>query len=189
MNNQEYIYKSFETILEMLNDRKIDVAHINKTILEKTLLENSNKTGFEIEIDNIKIIYYLSMKFKWSELKKFFETPNENALYLLVINDKISQNNMKSINALSLQMQIFNIKELQFNITKHIFVPKHEVIYDQNEIKNLLEIYSLKSKYQLPLIMKSDPVCRYYGVKNGDVFKITRDSETSGEYILYRCCM
>ena len=100
MNNQEYIYKSFETILEMLNDRKIDVAHINKTILEKTLLENSNKTGFEIEIDNIKIIYYLSMKFKWSELKKFFETPNENALYLLVINDKISQNNMKSINEL-----------------------------------------------------------------------------------------
>ena len=40
MNNQEYIYKSFETILEMLNDRKIDVAHVNKTILEKTLLEN-----------------------------------------------------------------------------------------------------------------------------------------------------
>jgi DNA-directed RNA polymerase I, II, and III subunit RPABC1 len=151
----------------------------------------ANKTGFSIDINNIKLIYYLASKFKWSELKKFFEdlSNQENTLYILIVADKISQNNMKSIAAMNLNMQIFNIKELQFNITKHVLVPKHEIVHDQEEIKRILENYCLKNKFQLPIILKTDPVSRYFGLKNGDIVKITRYSPTSGEYIVYRCCM
>jgi DNA-directed RNA polymerase subunit H (RpoH/RPB5) len=189
MNNQELIFKSFSTIIEMLSDRKIDTSGINKTIINDIIINNSNKIGFEINLENIKIIYYLSTKFKWSELKKFFEEKDDNSLYILIINDKISQNNMKIIIALGLTMQIFNIKELQFNITKHVLVPKHELITDQDEIKNIMDHYSLKSKFQLPLILKNDPISRYYGLKNGDIVKITRNSPSSGKYIIFRCCM
>lgn len=191
MNNQELLFKSFNTIIEMLNDRHIDVSNINSTILQDSLV-NYSKIGLELFLENnsIKIIYYLSSKFKWSELKKFFEDLKpETNLYLLIVADKISANNIKIINALNLNMQIFNIKELQFNITKHILVPKHEIITDQQEIKSIITNYSLKTKFQLPLILKSDPVSRYYGLKNGDIVKIKRDSQTSGEYIIYRCCM
>jgi DNA-directed RNA polymerase I, II, and III subunit RPABC1 len=191
MNNQELLFKSFNTIIEMLHDRHIDVSNINTTILQDSLV-NYSKIGLELFLENnsIKIIYYLSSKFKWSELKKFFEDLKpETNLYLLIVADKISANNIKIINALNLNMQIFNIKELQFNITKHILVPKHEVIIDQQEIKSILTNYSLKTKFQLPLILKSDPVSRYYGLKNGDIVKIIRNSPTSGEYIIYRCCM
>ena len=44
-------------------------------------------------------------------------------------------------------------------------------------------------EHQLPLILKSDPMSRYLGLKNGDIIKITRNSQSSGEYIVYRCCM
>jgi DNA-directed RNA polymerase subunit H (RpoH/RPB5) len=27
------------------------------------------------------------------------------------------------------------------------------------------------------------------GLKNGDIVKITRNSPTSGEYVIYRCCI
>jgi DNA-directed RNA polymerase I, II, and III subunit RPABC1 len=197
MNNQELIHNSFKTLLEMFNDRKIDVLDINETILQETLISNASKIGFSIELSasttasTIKIIYYLASKFKWSELKKFFEdlSDQDNTLYILIVADKISQNNMKSIYALNLNLQIFNIKELQFNITKHVLVPKHEVVNDQNEIKSILDNYCLKSKFQLPLMLKTDPVSRYFGLKNGDIVKIIRNSPTSGEYIVYRCCM
>jgi DNA-directed RNA polymerase I, II, and III subunit RPABC1 len=187
MNNQELITISFGTLLEMFKDRGINVDHINKTVLN----DNLNKISFELNLDNIKIIYYLSPKFKWSELKKYFEdlSNKDNTLYILIIADKISQSNVKSINDLNLTMQIFNIKELQFNITKHVLVPKHEIVRDPQEIKTLLEVYSLKSKFQLPLILKADPISRYFGLKNGDIIKVTRNSPSSGEYIVYRCCM
>jgi DNA-directed RNA polymerase subunit H (RpoH/RPB5) len=174
----------------MLADRKFALDGLNTSLVYEVIKSNSNKQGFEITIDTrLKIIYYLSNKFKWSELKKFFDEETAYDLYILVVVDKISQNNLKQINALNINIQIFDIKELQFNITKHILVPKHEVVSDQEEIKTILQNYCLKSKFQLPHILKTDPVSRYLGLRNGDIVRITRTSPTAGEYIVYRCCM
>ena len=190
MNNQQAIVKSFNTILEMLRDRKIDVSHINQTVVTNSLVQNSlSNVSFKMQIGNISLIYHLNTKFKLSDMRKILgDNIDTSLMYIFIVNDKISLSNMKSFNSWSMNYQIFHIKELQFNITKHILVPKHEKV-DEEHIKTILDTFSLKTKFQLPLILKSDPMSRYLGLKGGDVVKVTRNSPSSGEYFVYRCCM
>ena len=187
MNNTEIVERSFQTIIEMLNDRQTDIGDISKDsgreIAESFL--KSNKVLFEIIINKVKIVYSLSSKSKWVELKKLFEDTEPMDLYILVAKEKLSQNNSKMLATLKINLQVFDIKQLQFNISQHVLVPKHDIIRDEKEIKSIIERFSLKSKYQLPIILKTDAMAKYLGLKNGDIVKITRDSPTSGEYVIY----
>jgi len=190
MNNRDYITTSIKTIFEMLNDRKIDTSSITDDDISEWINTNFNKSNFSIVINKIKILYYMQSKFKWPELKKIIEDDDkEYTLILLVIREKVSQNNIKFIQSLHLPIQIFDIKELQFNIKNHILVPKHELVDNEEDVKSIIERYSLKTKFQLPHILKNDPMSKYLGLKSGDIIKIVRNSPTAGEYITYRCCL
>jgi DNA-directed RNA polymerase subunit H (RpoH/RPB5) len=74
-------------------------------------------------------------------------------------------------------IELFNVDEMQYNVTKHYLVPKHELKYkkDSQEAKEFK-----KNKY--PIISKDDPVSRFYGYNIGDIIMITRKNG----YIMFR---
>ena len=76
---------------------------------------------------------------------------------------------------------------LMVNITKHMLVPPLRILSDDEKAK-IVETYRLNTLTQLPIILKSDPVAKFYGVRKGDLCEIIRPSETSGVYINYRYC-
>lgn len=84
-------------------------------------------------------------------------------------------------------IETFPEADLVVNITKHVLVPRHIVLSD-DEKKALLQTYRLKES-QLPRIQSLDPVARYFGLKRGQVVKIIRRSETAGRYASYRICL
>lgn len=72
----------------------------------------------------------------------------------------------------------------KIDILKHELVPQHEIL-TAAEKKELLERMHITDK-QLPKILDTDPVIKKIEAKPGDVIKITRKSQTSGETVYYR---
>lgn len=110
---------------------------------------------------------------------------------IIVLKTGLTPHARQAIESLSqgdrFRMEVFYENELLVNITKHILVPRHQVLSPDDK-KALLVRYKLKES-QLPRIQKKDPIARYYGLTQGDVVKITRPSETAGRYVSYRYCV
>ncbi|KAI8869470.1 RPB5 subunit of DNA-directed RNA polymerase [Ramicandelaber brevisporus] len=108
---------------------------------------------------------------------------------IIIYHGKMSSAANKAISGLAAtyQLEAFLEDDLVVNITEHNLVPRH-IVLGVEEKKALLNKYSLKET-QLPRILQSDPVARYYGLRRGQVVKIIRTSETAGRYLTYRLCM
>jgi DNA-directed RNA polymerase subunit H (RpoH/RPB5) len=192
MTSKEDIYKSYKTIMEMMEDRKF----LNDKQLEfmnhfnvNELAAFCNKVIFNVDVAGKLRIVYIRNKAKKEEFKALLGEDFD--MYLVVAIDKLSIIHTKIVAEMNEKgnIEVFDINNLLFNITKHELVPKHEVIKDETVISQLVEMYNIKTKYQLPIILKSDPVAKYYGLKSGNLVKVTRISPSAGEYILYRCCL
>jgi DNA-directed RNA polymerase I, II, and III subunit RPABC1 len=77
-------------------------------------------------------------------------------------------------------IELFNEDELKYNITKHYLVPLHELLYK----KKTKECDEFKKKYsdKFPVLLKTDPVARFYFYDKGDIIRITRKDG----YVTYR---
>ena len=85
-------------------------------------------------------------------------------------------------------LQYFQIKDLLFNPTKHHYVPPHRKLSTE-ESKEIMDKYLIKSKLQLPIILHTDVIAKWLGLKQGDIVEITRYNENSGKCYYYRCCI
>ena len=169
---------------EFYNDNKIITFYTEKTVLIFALTKN-----LRIQIiDNLK-------KNK-NNLEAFVKDYNGKYNIILIFNNDLLTT--PSINQLSIidkllqkkdgMLQYFHINELLLNPTKHELVPKHRKL-SNDEIKEVMDKYLIKSKLQMPLILHTDRIAKWIGLKQGDIIEITRYNENSGKIFYYRCCV
>lgn len=103
---------------------------------------------------------------------------------ILVTFNKLNPACKALLKSIKMNFEHFLIEELQFNITKHCLVPKHRIMSISEQESFLKSTKCEKSN--LPSILTIDPVSRYFGAKVGDVFEITRNSQTTGTALYYR---
>jgi len=213
MNYIQKLYRSRDVILEMLEDRgynaenykdytikEIDTMH--KNMQQKITLENQPLDIIVYHKENgskLLLKYIYNSKIRVSILQNLINDYKEQQFFkendTLII---ITKNNISNENIFDAQLeniyktenvfvQVFWLDKLVINITKHELVPQHRILSTEEKEK-LLEKFDITNYTQLPLILKTDPIAKFYGMKRGDVCEIKRPSETSGVYINYRYC-
>lgn len=87
-----------------------------------------------------------------------------------------------------LRVSFFCIDTLVVNPLKHVLVPKHEIVPEEQH-KELMASMYITSKSKFPEIkFHVDPIARCIGAVPGDIVKITRPSASAGQTIIYRVC-
>lgn len=84
-------------------------------------------------------------------------------------------------------IHIFHIDTLVHNLLNHSLVPEHTPIRHKHEIQEILTNTNAQL-YQLPVILRTDPMAKLIRLCPGDICKIKRTSEKCGESIYYRVC-
>lgn len=191
---QQDVSRSFQTIKEMLRDRGVTGSTtIEGMTGEDALAASAGKMMFHIDDEGCgyRIIYDMNQKFKLQNVRKLLDPPVENInVYLVVVRDSTAPTPAakKSIHDMGSDIQFFDVRVLQYNVSRHSMVPLHEPVRDEGEIDAVLKRYMLKSRFYLPLILASDPMASYLALKHGQLVRITRDSPSAGQHVLYRCC-
>jgi DNA-directed RNA polymerase subunit H (RpoH/RPB5) len=154
---------------------------------------------FSIDVGNVLCIIFYTSKFSMSTFKPFIEKSDAFAQTILILPEKLTAMNLKAIaerqkkadlaGSSRTVLQTFVMSELLYNITHHKLVPRHEVVAAEEEIQKIIKDYNVKNRLQLPVILRTDPVAKYFGMKPGQLAKITRVSPSAGEYVAYRCCV
>ncbi|KAB2038140.1 hypothetical protein CXB51_007770 [Gossypium anomalum] len=195
------LFKARRTVVQMLRDRGYSVPDSDIKMTRQQFIE---KYGENVHLkrddllilcskgdaptDQIYVFFPAEVKVGVPMVRNCAKRMKADNVYnaILVVQRALTAPAKAAINEINsyFHMEVFEEAELLTNITEHMFVPKHTVLTNQ-EKKELLEKYRVKET-QLPRILVSDPVAKYYGMKRGQVVKITRQSVTADTYDTYR---
>ena len=210
MNIINKIYRTKNTLLEMLDLRGFETEkYKNFTVneidimyksMDKKITTESSPLDFECVKgeSNCYIKFILFTKIRVANAKTLVENMIDEYVksgdtIIFVVKDKI--NNIDSYENMlatyleehNIMVQIFWIDTLLTNITKHVLVPSMRIL-NEEEKTVIFNKANISTYTQLPLILKTDPVAKFYGLIRGDLVEIIRPSPTGGVYKNYRYC-
>ena len=197
------IYNSRKILLEILQERGFNITkYSNFGITEIGILLENNQLDMLLENDNTKkkiyVKFYINKLIKPQNIYDIVEDlfHIETILekkddLMIIIKDEPNDTMMENIKDIwvseNIYVSLLNIKRLQFNILKHILVPKHTVL-SLDEKEKFMKTYNILDKSQIPDISFFGPVSIVLGIRPDDIVKIERSSRTAIEADFYRVC-
>lgn len=186
----EQIDNALKTLKEMLSDRNFDKPLENVTLDDLKANLSKNDT-FSINVnEQCQVMFLMAPKFKTSTALKTSLQNEQINHFIIISREKLKTMNLRAFQEFmtNKKIEFWSLDELQFNISKHAYVPKHEIVPD-NEVSDIMKMYFIKVKTNFPIILKTDPMARYLNAKSGQLVKITRNTPNSVDYIVYRYCV
>ena len=200
------IYKARNTILELMEAQKFDVADykgfsINEidAMYANSQLDMLLKSSGENNTSKTYIRWCLSSKIRPNTLDDMIEdlyyidnVLEKSDTLVIIVDDEPNDTILAKLRYLfdhdGIFIVVHNIRRLQFNLLEHALVPAIRVLPDKEwlEIKNK---YNIKHLAQLPEICRFDPMALAIGMRPGQVCEIQRDSPTALANLYYRACI
>lgn len=170
---QRKIDRAIEVCSEMMNDRGYVLKSQENEDIIKLLYEKS-------EENSVLVFLLFKDKLNIAFARTFLEIARKrNISHLIIIYNDEFKNSITSKtkdcleNLNNTSVEFFSISSLQYNITKHVLVPKH-ILATKEEVQ---EIQCKYVKKDLPIILKTDPICKYYNFKPSSIIKIIRKKD------------
>jgi DNA-directed RNA polymerase subunit H (RpoH/RPB5) len=153
-----------QIITEMMDARGYEITEVE-----------ADKMVATKDTHNILVISVSDSKLNTNTVKDLVAILEENCLNhaIIVFNDTITSGARKIIELAEqshkIVIETFNRNELQYNITTHRLQPLFEKCTPQ-------EVSEIKSTCgtKLPIMLKTDPIARFYNYSRGDIIKIIR---------------
>jgi DNA-directed RNA polymerase I, II, and III subunit RPABC1 len=126
--------------------------------------------------DHVIIYFYDQEKLNIDAIKEFInELMKNNISHGIIIYKNIITSSCKKIlmNLFKFDIELFYIKELLYDITKFKYYCIHDKL-NEKESQKILQRYGA----HLPILLKSDPISRYFYFQKNDIIKITRRNGT-----------
>ena len=197
------IYNSRKNLLEILEERGFSITNYsNFSITDVGILADNNQLDMLLENASTKqkiyVKYYVTKLIKPQNIYDIVEDlfHLESILekkddLMIVIKDEPNDTLLENIKDIWVTEKIYislvNIKRLQFNILKHVLVPKHTIL-SENEKEMFMKKYNILDNTQIPDISYFSPVAIVIGLRPNSIVKIERSSRTSINSDFYRIC-
>ena len=192
---------SFTVNHKIINSHKLHVLYynfpedgINSSRITKSIL-NKIKQLYEKHIDYTdNILFIINEQFSEPlvNISNMIAIDNQSRMFA---NKEVYDTILAKFSKKSIELNTNHFGNVHFlsinsvvkNILESIYVPKHKVIRDKNEIESITEACNCKI-HQLPVIDKYDIMSMIHLLVPGDICEITRISKKVGEYKYYRLC-
>ncbi len=177
--NRDYNISEEDSNLLNFNSKEFAEHFINKSKKEnKNFLDLLNNTYTKKDGNKVSVFYImeLSDSITTDKIKNILNSMLNNTINhsVIISNAKISSSNKNnfSISFPAFEIEHFLFNQISHNPTKHFIVPKHRKISENEKQKFLSENnFNLEN---LPKILITDPIVRYYNFKIGDILEIIR---------------
>lgn len=134
---------------------------ISKTVEENLLLYDSYLPKI-----NIEVLRYVLKKMQ----------SNNITHGIILYQNGITPSFQKGVEYMTnYRIEYFCIKEFEFRMTDLYYYCPHEKIKDKQKEIQIKEMYGIQN---IPILLKMDPICRYFGFMRGDVIQILRKDNT-----------
>lgn len=173
-------YRVYKNVLRMLRDRKWQ--NVPPTLSAKEYDDSFTEIPLIYSESNILHVFFIEVPImKKSHLVSCLRTmKNEESTHALIIyKNSITSATSKYIIDND-TMDCVQYQTLLRCCLDHMFVPDYELLLDEDKKK-------LPYKNEnLPMMLTSDPIARWYDAKKGDIFRIMRKNPQSGYDVFYR---
>jgi DNA-directed RNA polymerase subunit H (RpoH/RPB5) len=183
--NSDFIQKLTEDLLNSKKEEKIyNIKLQNNLINIETYEQFEKKTESKnFNGDNV-IIFILNQKImtKSQIITDFIS--KYNSYHKIIIVESITEKIKQSL-LTNKYTEVFIEKEFLINIMDHVCSPQEVTVLTTVELTDLLLSYNAKKK-ELPKQYDIDPLSRYLYIKRGQIIRIIRNSEITGQSVAYR---
>ncbi|KAI4323522.1 hypothetical protein L6164_023119 [Bauhinia variegata] len=192
-------YLCRKTVFEMLNDRGYNVP---ESELTRSLDQFRAEFGQHPDLDFLRIRVPLRSDPSNKILVIFLGTSEINiktirGIYgqimnketlkrlILIVQSKMTSYSRKELQKYPFQVEIFKMGDLLVNIARHVLQPKYGVLTAHEKLVLLTKL-KIEEK-QLPHMLETDAIARYYGLEKGKVLKVTFNGQLVDDHVTYRC--